>query len=69
MDKYAGSASSLLIFIFFTLGACAMWFISFAWIDKVQVIGLLAVGVGGVMLMVWGVLVRCHRPVRRYRGG
>jgi len=46
-----------------------MWFISFAWIDKVQVIGLLAVGVGGVMLMVWGVLVRCHRPVRRYRGG
>ncbi len=65
VDKYAGSASSLLIFIFFTLGACAMWFISFAWTDKVQVIGLLAVGVGGLMLIVWGVLVRCHRPVRR----
>ncbi len=59
VDKYAGSASSMLIFIFFTLGACSMWFISLGWTDKVQIIGLLAAGGGAVMLVVWGLLV--HR--------
>jgi len=64
VDKYAGSASSLLIFIFFTLGACSMWFISFAWADKVQVIGYLAAIVGGLMLVLWSILAHRHRPTR-----
>lgn len=64
VDKYAGSASSLLIFIFFTLGACSMWFISLAWNDKIQVIALLAVVVGGIILGAWAVLAHRDRGVK-----
>jgi DHA1 family bicyclomycin/chloramphenicol resistance-like MFS transporter len=61
VDKYAGSASSMLIFIFFTFGAGSMWFISLDWADKIHTIALLATSVGGVLLCVWGILVRIHR--------
>jgi DHA1 family bicyclomycin/chloramphenicol resistance-like MFS transporter len=64
VDKYAGSASSMLIFIFFTFGAGSMWFISLAWADKVQVIGCLATGVGMLLLMLWGVLGRHYTAGR-----
>ncbi|MDA3897370.1 MAG: hypothetical protein PF482_14645 [Desulfobacteraceae bacterium] len=34
VDKNAGAASSLLIFIYFMLGAFSMWLISLDWTDK-----------------------------------
>jgi len=53
VSRYAGTASSLLVFIFFILGAFSMWFISFDWSDKVRVIGLITTGVGAVVLVLW----------------
>jgi len=53
VDRHAGAASSLLIFIFFMLGAFSMWLISLDWHDKVGVIGMLASGVGGLTLLLW----------------
>lgn len=53
VDEYAGSASSLLVFLFFMLGSCSMWLISLDWTDKVRVIGLLATIVGSLMLLLW----------------
>jgi len=57
VSRNAGAAASLMVFIFFLLGAFAMWFISFDWQDKVQVIGILASSVGVVMLGLWGFIV------------
>ncbi len=53
VDRHAGAASSLLIFIYFTLGAFSMWLISLEWLDKIRIIGILAAGAGGVLLGVW----------------
>lgn len=53
VDEYAGSASSLLVFIFFILGSFSMWLISLDWSDKIQVIGTLALTAGGLMLLFW----------------
>lgn len=53
VDHHTGAASSLLVFIFFILGAFAMWFISLDWGNKIQVIGLLATSVGTLVLTVW----------------
>lgn len=53
VDRHAGAASSLLIFIYFMLGAGAMWLISLDWADKVRTIGILGVLSGGVMLVLW----------------
>jgi len=50
-----------MIFIFFTLGACSMWFISLAWADKVQVVGIPAASGSGLMLILWGILAQHHR--------
>jgi len=58
VSRHAGAASSLLVFLFFLLGACSMWLISLDWSDKVRVIGLLATGVGVVMLSLWSFLAR-----------
>lgn len=49
----AGAASSLLLFIYFILGAVAMWFVSLDWENKQAVIGLLGVGCGGLCLVTW----------------
>lgn len=49
----AGAASSLLLFIYFILGAVAMWFVSLDWENKQAVIGLLGVGCGGLCLATW----------------
>lgn len=53
VDTHAGAASSLLIFIYFMLGAAVMWLISLDWADKIQVIGILGIVSGGFMLAVW----------------
>lgn len=53
VDRHAGAASSLLMFVFFILGAGSMWLISQPWADKVRVIGLLAAGAGGLMSGLW----------------
>lgn len=56
VDRDAGSASSLLIFCYFTLGAVGMWFISLEWADKIPVLGAIALGCGAVVLAAWFVL-------------
>jgi len=53
VDRHAGAASSLLIFIYFMLGAFAMWFIALGWTDKIRTIGLLGTISGGAMLTLW----------------
>jgi DHA1 family bicyclomycin/chloramphenicol resistance-like MFS transporter len=56
VDKNAGAASSLLIFIYFMLGAFSMWLISLEWTDKIRTIGLLGTVCGGILLGIWLVL-------------
>ncbi|MEW6670987.1 MAG: multidrug effflux MFS transporter [Thermodesulfobacteriota bacterium] len=53
VDRHAGAASSLLIFIYFMLGAFSMWLISLDWSDKIRLIGVLGAGTGGVLLILW----------------
>ena len=53
VDQHAGAASSMLVFLFFLVGAFSMWLISLDWHDKVGVIGMLASGVGGLILVTW----------------
>lgn len=53
VNQYAGAASSLLIFIYFMLGAFAMWLISLDWSDKIHTIGVLGTGAGGIILCIW----------------
>lgn len=54
----AGAASSLLLFIYFILGAVAMWFVSLEWESKQTVIGFLGVGCGGLCLAAWLIMRR-----------
>jgi DHA1 family bicyclomycin/chloramphenicol resistance-like MFS transporter len=58
VDRHVGAASSLLIFIYFMLGAFAMWLISLDWVDKVRTIGILGATVGAVLLGIWLFLPR-----------
>lgn len=58
VDRDVGSASSLLIFSYFTLGAVGMWFISLEWADKIPVLGAIALGCGALVLGTWAVLQR-----------
>jgi MFS transporter, DHA1 family, multidrug resistance protein len=58
VDRDTGSASSLLIFSYFTLGAVGMWFISLEWADKIPVLGAIALGCGALVLGAWAVLQR-----------
>ncbi len=53
VDQHAGAASSLLIFIYFMLGAFSMWLIALDWTDKIRTIGLLAAVAGGIILGIW----------------
>ena len=53
VQRDAGAASSLLVFIYFILGAAAMAVVSFDWHDKVTFIGILAVGTGGLASILW----------------
>ena len=53
VDQNAGAASSLLIFIYFMLGAFSMWLIALDWTDKIRTIGLLGTATGGIILGIW----------------
>ena len=53
VDRHAGAASSLLIFIYFMLGAFSMWLISLDWADKIRFIGLMGTAVGGIVMCIW----------------
>jgi len=53
VDEYAGAASSLLVFLFFLVGAFAMWFISLNWSDKIFTIGLISSIIGSTTLAFW----------------
>lgn len=65
VDEYAGSASSLLVFIFFMLGSFSMWLISLDWSDKIVVIGTLAATVGSLMLLFWLSFGIKNKQIRR----
>jgi DHA1 family bicyclomycin/chloramphenicol resistance-like MFS transporter len=52
-EKGAGAASSLMIFLFFLMGAFAMWFISLDWANTIHTLALLAMLSGGGVLVVW----------------
>jgi MFS transporter, DHA1 family, multidrug resistance protein len=56
VDKDVGSASSLLIFTYFTLGAVGMWLISLEWEDKIPVLGAIIVGCGALVIAAWTIL-------------
>ncbi|MDW7732302.1 MAG: multidrug effflux MFS transporter [Methanolobus sp.] len=56
VHKDAGSASSLLIFTYFTLGAVGMWLVSQEWMDRIQVLGAIALSCGALVLVAWMVL-------------
>ena len=56
VDVDAGSASSILIFIYFVMGALSMSFISLDWSDKIRTIGLMAACSGGLCLFAWKIL-------------
>lgn len=49
----AGSASSLMVFLFFMSGAGSMWFISLDWQDSIRVLGLLGVFSATITLIAW----------------
>lgn len=53
VTQYAGSASSLLMFLIMTLGAGAMWLISWDWSDKIQILGLMGLICGGASFLGW----------------
>ena len=52
----AGSASSLLIFTYFTLGAVGMWLVSQNWFERIQILGTIALISGVLVLGAWLVL-------------
>ncbi|OPY21823.1 MAG: bicyclomycin/multidrug efflux system [Methanomethylovorans sp. PtaU1.Bin093] len=52
----AGSASSLLIFTYFTLGAAGMWLVSQNWLERIQILGTIALICGVLVLGTWLVL-------------
>ncbi len=54
--KDAGSASSLLIFTYFTLGAVGMWLVSQNWLDRIHILGTIALTCGVLVLLTWLVL-------------
>ncbi len=53
VDRDAGAASSLMVFFYFMIGALAMWFLSFAWADKVMMLGAMGVVAVSCTLVSW----------------
>jgi len=53
VDSHAGSASSLMVFFNFSLGAFAMWFIALNWADKIVTMGLIGILSAGFVLIIW----------------
>ncbi len=53
VDEGVGAASSMMTFSFFVAGALAMWFVSFEWENKIQIIALLAIVTSTIALVWW----------------
>lgn len=53
VERDAGAASSLMVFFYFMIGALAMWFLSFAWPDKVVMLGWMGVVAVCCTLISW----------------
>nr|WP_319490849.1 multidrug effflux MFS transporter [uncultured Desulfobacter sp.] len=58
VDHGAGTASSLMIFLYFMVAAFAMWFIALDWADTIHVIARLAVFAALFVLSVWLPMVK-----------
>lgn len=58
VEQDVGSASSLMVFVFFMTGALSMWFISLGWKDPVLVLGLLGIASATFTLTAWLALNR-----------
>lgn len=58
VDQGAGTASSLMIFLYFIVASFAMWFISLDWADTIHVIARLAIFSGFFVLAVWIPMVK-----------
>ncbi len=53
IDTHAGSASSLMVFFNFMVGAFAMWMIALNWSDKIITMGIVGIISCGVILIIW----------------
>ncbi len=53
VEQDVGAASSLMVFVFFLIGSCSMWFISLGWRDVVEMLGLLGTGSAVVTMLAW----------------
>lgn len=58
VEQGAGTASSLMIFLYFIVAAFAMWFISLDWADTIHVIARLAIFSAFFVLAVWLQMVK-----------
>ncbi|MFT6927980.1 MAG: DHA1 family bicyclomycin/chloramphenicol resistance-like MFS transporter [Psychromonas sp.] len=53
VNTHVGSASSLMVFFNFMIGAFSMWMIAFNWSDKIITIGTVGVISAGAILVIW----------------
>ncbi|MFT7004320.1 MAG: DHA1 family bicyclomycin/chloramphenicol resistance-like MFS transporter [Sulfurimonas sp.] len=53
VHSHAGSASSLMVFCNFVVGAFSMWMIAFNWSDKIMTIGIVGLVSSVTILSVW----------------
>lgn len=56
VEQDTGTASSVLIFSYFIIGAIGMWIVSLDWQDKIHVIGLIGLATGGFCSISWKLL-------------
>ena len=52
-----------MVFFYFMTGALAMWFFSFDWADKIDLLGKMGAGSVLCTLLLWQVVRRRLRPV------
>ena len=64
VDRDAGSASSLMVFLNFITGAFSMWFISLGWQDTIRTLSILAMLSGGIILAIW-LMIPCLASSRK----
>lgn len=62
VEKDVGTASSLMVFVYFMTGACSMWLISLGWQDKVQALGILGTISSALTLGGWLAINRWLTP-------
>jgi len=53
VSTHVGSASSLLVFFNFVVGAFAMWMIALNWTDKIVTIGTFGLVSTAIILVIW----------------